>query len=209
MKKSLGEDQTIEYKQEYLRKEIMENNYDPQEFVNYFQEKNDSDDMDLDYVHFQELIEIVENFKKFSNSGKHAEKRKSKDETEKEKEKLKLNELKTDDNSTKNENLITTNLVLTEENHIEEMILCNKIEKSPLTGIHHLTIDVGNPIVIKGGIFNSDYAVYCVKTPIIHAEVKRRFRDFEWLWTELRHFFPGVFVSKNFKFNYNLIKSIV
>lgn len=150
---------------------------------------------------------MVENFQKFVKSGKITEKRRQSQFSSKEFDRfreedvqennnqyLKINENNNETNS--NTNLITTNLVLTEDNNIDEMICCNKIEKSPLTSLNHLTVDVGAPIIINGGFFNSNYAVYTVKCPIIHTEVTRRFRDFDWLRNELKHFFPGIFVRK-------------
>ena len=51
-------DETIEVKQEYLRSEIMEQNYDVDQFVNFFQSYTDGSDMDLDYIHFSRLKEV-------------------------------------------------------------------------------------------------------------------------------------------------------
>ena len=51
-------DETIEVKQEYLRSEIMEQNYDVDQFVNFFQSYTDGSDMDLDYIHFSSLKEV-------------------------------------------------------------------------------------------------------------------------------------------------------
>lgn len=57
-KMSEFENQSIEQKQDYLRKEIIEKKYDPEEFVNYFQECKHGDDFDLEYVKFEELQEV-------------------------------------------------------------------------------------------------------------------------------------------------------
>lgn len=51
-------DETIDVKQEYLRSEIMDKNYDVEQFVNFFQTYTDGDDMDLDYIHFNRLKEV-------------------------------------------------------------------------------------------------------------------------------------------------------
>lgn len=52
------DDQPIELKQEYLRKEIIDKNYDPEEFINFFQEVNVCDDFDLDYVKLEDLKDV-------------------------------------------------------------------------------------------------------------------------------------------------------
>lgn len=53
------ENQSIEQKQDYLRREIMEKSYDPEEFVNFFQEHKYGDDFDLEYIRMEELREVI------------------------------------------------------------------------------------------------------------------------------------------------------
>ena len=77
------------------------------------------------------------------------------------------------------------------------MLSCQKMDKSPFTTVKHLVITVMQPKLIKGGVFQSSYTVYPIKCSETNVEVIRRFRDFEWLFNELKHQFPGKFVSKN------------
>lgn len=105
-----------------------------------------------------------------------------------------INPEQSDIPSYKKTSLTTTNIVLSEDNEIDEMLSCQKMEKSPLFAIKNLAIKVGEPILVKGGVLQSSYTIYSVKVPELNTEVQRRFRDFEWLREELRHQFPGVIV---------------
>lgn len=51
-------DKTIEFKQDYLRTEIIEKNFDPTLFVQFFQDYRGEDGMDLDYIHFRDLEKV-------------------------------------------------------------------------------------------------------------------------------------------------------
>jgi len=88
----------------------------------------------------------------------------------------------------------STNIDLTQDNEINEMLLCNKIEKSPLTN-EHIQVIIGEAQTIKGTFFSSSYTVYEINVPSINSKVLRRFKDFEWLREELVSQFPVNFVS--------------
>lgn len=138
-------------------------------------------------------MKIVSKFKEEMNNGNLINRRNTitKDET------------KTRSNTIKNKEIIvlnktntynTTNIALNQDNEINEMLLCNKIEKSPLTN-EQIQVIIGEPQTIKGTFFSSSYTVYEIKVPSINSKVFRRFKDFEWLREELVSQFPVNFVS--------------
>lgn len=52
-------DQTIDVKQEYLRKEIMEKNYNTDEFVEFYLSERGEETVDLDYIHYKDLVKVM------------------------------------------------------------------------------------------------------------------------------------------------------
>ena len=74
------------------------------------------------------------------------------------------------------------------------MILCNKMEKSPLYVFANARIIVSSIKVVKGSLFSSNYVVYSIECKDLDSSVLRRYRDFDWLRNELRNLYPGVFV---------------
>jgi len=194
-------DQTLEFKQEFLREEIMDKNYDVNEFLNYFAQYDHEhgEDLDLDYVHIDELRKIVANFQKFIDGG-NTPRHKTSSVTNKSPRKSIVDNQK--EPTVLDKEQIENNFANTvlndneEENDIEEMLLCQKIDKSPLTAIKHITVTVGQPTIIKGSLFQSNYAVYSIHCKDLESEVIRRYRDFEWFRNELKHQFPGLFVRK-------------
>lgn len=138
-------------------------------------------------------MKIVSKFKEEMNNGNLINRRNTitKDET------------KTRSNTIKNKEIIvlnktntynTTNIALNQDNEINEMLLCNKIEKSPLTN-EQIQVIIGEPQTIKGTFFSSSYTVYEITVQSINSKVFRRFKDFEWLREELVSQFPVNFVS--------------
>ena len=52
-------DQTLEFKQEFLREQILEKGYDADLFFNFFKESRGEDGMDLDYIHYKDLEKVI------------------------------------------------------------------------------------------------------------------------------------------------------
>jgi hypothetical protein len=193
-------DQTLDFKQEFLRDEIVDKNYDPEAFLAYFAQydHDHGEDLDLDYVHMDELKKIVVNFQEYINSGKTPKRISKKVNDEKQEDNNILDKEQIESNFEKS--VLNNEIDIIEETEIEEMLLCQKIDKSPLTGIKHINIEIGEPTIIKGGLFQSSYAVYSINCKDLGSEVIRRYRDFEWFRNELKHQFPGIYV-RNFYIN--------
>ena len=190
-------DRTLEEKQEYLRKEVIEKNYNPEDFLAYFQNLKEEQELDLDYVHYDDLIkvlildilflQVVNDFQISFNSGERYTIVPNNIKKEGQSPNLSVNN---NEDNNKIQNLIGLN----EDNEIDEMLMCQKIEKSPLNAFKNLTLKVCNPKIIKGSFLQSNYAIYTIKCEEINSEVSRRFKDFEWLRYEFKHMFPTSFV---------------
>lgn len=81
-------------------------------------------------------------------------------------------------------------ILVTEGMSTDEMLLCNKLEKSPIFSFDSLTIIVDQPTQISGSLFSSGYTTYNIKCKELGSEVKRRYKDFEWLYQAFRSMFP-------------------
>lgn len=193
-------DETLDFKQNYLRQEIMEKDYDPEEFLAFFQEQRDGYDLDLDYITYVDLQKIVEEFQNYCRSNSKESRRAMSSLTKQEDNVAsmeKIGERSESKDKIENSKLPIKKqqtIILTEDNEIDEMILCQKIDKSPLYGHRIVKIEITKTTQNKGGLFQSSYTTYTIVTSGINTEVTRRYKDFDWLRDELKHQFPGMFV---------------
>jgi hypothetical protein len=95
-----GEDE-IEIKQNYLRQEIIEKGYSPDEFANYLEKIGGENASDLNSYSLEDLQKIVQNFKESQDLAKQNEEKEEKEIKEEEKnieikkeEKLEKKEIK-------------------------------------------------------------------------------------------------------------------
>jgi PX domain len=70
-----------------------------------------------------------------------------------------------------------------------------KVFLNELSGEKRLKIRIHDPEIVNKGIFSQKYAVYTVSTVPFKYEVKRRYRDFEWLRNILIREYPTTYVS--------------
>jgi hypothetical protein len=173
-------DKDILKKQEYLKGEIIDKNYDKDAFLDFcIRKKNDGDD--LNNWSMDELKQIVE---EFINKQKAAEGR----------EKTRADNM--NETNTKIETDIEKiDLVKSEneEKYLEKEIMCRRQTKSPLNDIK-ITVRVTQPKINEGSFFTSSYITYEVITDELSYSVRRRYSDFEWLRNSLSKLYPGYFI---------------
>ena len=51
-------DQNIEYKQNYLRTEIVDKDLDPEIFLEFLKEYRNEEEIDLEYIHYKDLEKV-------------------------------------------------------------------------------------------------------------------------------------------------------
>ena len=113
------ETNNIEYKQNYLRTEIIEQQYDPEEFSKFLSEEKENIGLDLNNWTFEELKNVVSKFKTM-------------------KENLKMNDFNQKD---ENENeIINSEMIKTNIIERKEFINCIKQNKNDFSDIEYFKI---------------------------------------------------------------------
>jgi hypothetical protein len=113
------ETNNIEYKQNYLRTEIIEQQYDPEEFSKFLSEEKEDIGLDLNNWTFEELKNVVSKFKTM-------------------KENLKMNDFNQKD---ENENeIINSEMIKTNITERKEFINCIKQNKNDFSDIQYFKI---------------------------------------------------------------------
>ena len=112
----------IEYKQNYLRTEIIEKQYDPEEFSKFLSEEKGETGLDLNNWTFEELKNAVSKFKTI-------------------KENLKKNEINQKEENKENENeIINSEMIKTNTIERKEFINCIKQNKNDFSDIEYFKI---------------------------------------------------------------------
>ena len=185
------EEATLEQKQKYLRENVLEKGYDPDKFSELLIIKKGQTGTNLDNWSLQELITVTNEFLKED---------KDQNKDNKDNNNKKENEPKEDNKS--NSNNIPEKTEEKEEKEEKNILLDNKkdkiscclIEKTPITKIKELKIEVKNPKIEKGGIFSFSHSTYIVSTPVLELEVCRKHNDFIWLYNILKNHFGNCIV---------------
>ena len=184
--------ESIEEKQEYLRTNILENGYDADEFLSYLQEKKGEEGVDLNLWNFQELKLVVEEFTSNHKSNKSLEQINN---NEKEIEKEIENNIENNIPENINKNSIN-------ENDSNEIIICKLNDKTQITNVNKIKINLGYPLVVEGGFFSRSYVTYSINTIPFDLKVRKRYSDFEWLRNILSIIYPNMVIPPMPKKNY-------
>lgn len=175
----------IEQKQNLLKEEILDKQYDQEKFIQFCVSKKSGGD-DLSQWTYSELQEIIEEFKKANSSEETngpsenqnpSEESSSKKEGENFNEDVQKNIAET---KTKIEDKKTTNIT----------IPCRKLEKTELND-KPIQVVVKNFKIVEGKLLMQNYVNYEVETAAMQWIVRRRYSDFEWLRIVLAKFNPG------------------
>lgn len=162
---------SLEDKQEYLRANIVELNYDPAEFLEYLVSLYGDDATNLDIFTLKEISEIVSKFQS-------SHKQKIDEDVIVHKESLVCNDFESIENKyasspNKNQNLDSQNV----DNYEFKKIKQPELEQSPISG-KEFSVQLSNPEKKEGSLFSKSYVTYTIKTIPFQYEVKRRFSDF-------------------------------
>ena len=167
----------LEEKQDYLRTNIVELNYDPSEFLEYLIKNHGEDAPDLEKFTIDELADIVIDFQKTHLVKPEEETEEIKDEH--------MEESKiTEENQSNSQNKLTL---------IEETIKITKLEVTPLLN-KEINVLLSKPEKKEGGIFSKSYITYLITVKSLNLEVRRRYSDFEWLRSILLSNFPASWI---------------
>jgi hypothetical protein len=196
-----------EKKQEYLRKEILESNYDTNEFLSFLISKYGDDAADIDQYTFDELSKIISDFKLISKpvDGNY----------EPEDEDLrKISSENSNNHITNNkegENYLQPpsddiNYKKIKVEKYEDVFEGEKMALSEIS-FQEISVLISKPEKKDGGLFSRAYITYLITTTPFNFEVRRRYSDFEWLRSILADHFPAFLIPpiplKNFSDRFN------
>lgn len=85
-----------------------------------------------------------------------------------------------------------------DEMDCNEMLMCEKMEKTPLFNVDKLAITISKPKKIGTGIFSSGELAFNVICKELNIQVERREKDIEILNLELAKQFPCYYVIKKY-----------
>ena len=190
------EDSSQEEKQNYLRENILEKGYDPNQFVSFLQSKKGEAGSDISNWTMEDLKEVVQEFISINSTQSEPNPVPNR--------KKSLPKSKTKDNAAP---IVTTiqaegsekSITLTDEDFgiiIPEFLDCGKCEKTDLGKCDNIEISVTEPKKVDGGFFSKAYINYLITTNPIKANVRRKHDDFVWLRERLSIIFNMNFLPR-------------
>ena len=180
---SLDDDGDIQAKKDLLQKEIIDRNFNKEQFIDFCSVKKNNGD-DLSRWTLGELKEVVNEFVKYheEENAKLEAKQKMLLESQQ-----KAKEIQVDIERLKQQNMRQQGQSAT------KVIICKKLEKSQLND-KQVNVEVRNPKAIETSLFKSNYITYEVFTDVTGWLVRRRYSDFVWLRETLAKFFPRMII---------------
>ena len=205
-----------EQKQQFLRKEILDENYDPQAFINFLTTKKGETAADINNWTIDELKSIVVEFKKSQNNNISTKKEvplnldlnpKENPKPEQKKnfisyynedtnnEWLFMN-LESETNDSTNNSFISLN---NSENKTIE-IDCLEPDHTPLAKYEKMNIKISSPkkeyesTGLKGFFMKTIYYTFLMENKELNINRRRRYTDFEWLRKTFLRLYPGYYI---------------
>ena len=166
------EDSSQEEKQNYLRENILEKGYDPNQFVSFLQSKKGEEGSDISNWTMEDLQQVVQEFISINSTQSESKPNPI----------PKKKQSKSQDNTSPIAATIQAegsdkNITLTDEDFgiiIPEFLDCGKSEKTDLGKCDNIEISVTDPKKIEGGFFSKAYINYLISTNPIKRNVRRK-----------------------------------
>ena len=186
-------EENIEYKQKYLRSEIIDQGYSPDDFSEYMANVKGDDNLNLETWSFDDLQIVVEQYKLKISKLIEQEKEQNLDNPDNIKNDINQN-IQPNENEN-NEKPVKESMVSTDkENNVnkdifpkepfeeyEQIIKTKKLEDNEITNNNNLYILITSPVKINPGFFSSSYYQYTVQTNPLGYKVIRKLSDFIFL----------------------------
>lgn len=187
---------SIEEKQQFLRSEILDKGYDPNQFGAFLVSKKGEDGADLTIWSIPELQQVFGEF--IASIGDTSEKVQNLEQNQIEETQETENKV---ENQPQNEQKIEA--PKEQQPHKDFTRVKGKIsEKTELGKFDEVTINVSSPKKVEGGLFSKSYVTYLVTTIQLNTSVRKRYSDFEWLSTVLTNNYIGSLIHPIPKKNY-------
>ena len=181
-------------KKELLQKEIVNGNYNKDQFIDYCLALKPFGD-DLSLWSYDELKSAVNSFISYHQQEDLKEKQEQEIKNKFQDQRNQIqNQMKQINNNISFNNSINNNNCINNGEMSKKYysLDCRKIEKSPLND-KEVTIIIRNPKAIETSIFKSNYISYEVFTDVTQWLVSRRYSDFDWLRQTLKKIHPGLY----------------
>ena len=197
-----------ERKQQYLRSEIIDQGYNPDDFTTYMGSLRGEEGLNIENWTFEDLQQVVTQFKELIAQNQQQQT----SEPEQQQEVPQPDETQNQDNNINNQNveegheqqdiessIKDCTVPVEKPNQIapskefpnepfeeyEEIIKTEKLENNDITEKNDLYITISNPVKVKDGFFSSSYYNYTVKTSPVGYSVIRKVSDFTFLYETL------------------------
>ena len=199
-----------EAKINFLRKEIIDKNYNQIDFINYCLSKKENGD-NIDNWALEELPSIVQEFLKqaenqdeYFNLNNIDNDHENKDEVENMNIENEIEEIKNNNlfNNLEKENIKKenkeadkkVNKTKDKKGKKEKVIKCRTLEKTVLNN-KNIIINIESSKEVSGGLFTKNYISFTVETQPLGWTVQRRYNDFDSLRKLLLKYYPFQLVA--------------
>ena len=188
------DNETIEKKQNYLRKEILDKGYSPDDFTNFVKKIKGEEGADLNSWSLEELYYVVPQFQEAQEYEKQNNDQNSSNFNEKIQQDIEYF-------GNEDEDLWGNKIKKTKIKKINCLVKCKKMDNSKLINKkEELKIEIISAEIKKDGLFSSSYYEFTIKNELKNIEIKRKMNDFFWLKKKLINFYPNIFIPPLPKF---------
>lgn len=180
-------EENLEYKQQYLRSEIIDQGYNPDDFSEFMSNKRENEELNLELWSFKDLKNVVEEYK--LKIGQILEQQNNLQ--------LENNNIKKEiEENNDNKNQIIDKTITFPKDAFEEyehIIKTVKLKENEISNNNDINIKISNPIKINPGFFSSSYYQYTVQTNPLGYKVVRKLSDFSFIQEIIPLFNASVF----------------
>ena len=180
-------EEKLEYKQQYLRNEIIDQGYNPDDFSEFMSTKRENEELNLELWSFKDLKNLVDEYKlKLSQIIDQENNLQSQNNDN--------NIVKENNNDNKNQIIDKSNIFPEDAFEIYEHIITTvKLEENEISNNNEINIKISNPVKINPGFFSSSYYQYTIQTNPLGYKVVRKLSDFSFLQEIIPLFNASVF----------------
>ena len=189
-----GMEDDITRKKKLLQKEIVDGNYNKDQFIDYCLALKPFGD-DLSQWSYEELKSAVNSFISYHKQEDLREKQEQLMKSQVQDQRNQIENQMTQINNIDYNNSMNINnqSINNRQNLSTKYTLdCKRLEKSQLND-KKVTITIKNPKAVETSIFKSNYISYEIFTDVTQWEVIRRYSDFDWLRQTLKKMHPGLY----------------
>lgn len=169
-----SEDATKEEKQAYLKENILNKGYNPQEYIEFLTGKRGPGAADVTKWNMSELIEVTNEFMQQQNQKSSMANLFGNNQAEEPKQQVQEQPKTTSGPIEQNR----TDILGVP---YDKIVKCQKIEQTDIGKNSNAHCTIVSFEEVKGGIFQKTFVLYTIKTEPLNWEVKRRYSDFELL----------------------------